>query len=323
MSLDGVSLVSLDVDKIYNNISQELDFSAAKEYLNSRHPSSQSVGCNENEDPFVSTESLLEGLDLCINNNNFSFGEKFYKQVGGVGTGVVCAPPYACLAMGKFEDQVFNTMTEERRFIELILFWKRFIDDILLLFKGTEAECDNLVSWLNSIIPGLIKLKCDFGHDNLEFLDLRIMIVGGRLETEIFVKPTNQQLYLDYKSNHPTHCKDAIVYSQALRVVQLCSQPNSTQQHLQRLSEKFENRGYPKNVLEKAFKKATAVPRKELIHGQRKVKSCKDIKVRLILTYNSKNPPLHKWLREGKQFLTTAEGKEIGKNLQIVNYILD
>ena len=88
MSLDGVSLVSLDVDKIYNNISQELDFSAAKEYLNSRHPSSQTVGCNENEDLFVSTDSLLEGLDLCINNNN-KLGLSWAKLSQGPGYSLV------------------------------------------------------------------------------------------------------------------------------------------------------------------------------------------------------------------------------------------
>jgi hypothetical protein len=49
-------------------------------------------------------------------------------------------------------------------------------------------------------MPGVIKLKCNFSDTELEFLDLRIMIVNGRLETEIFVKPTNLQLFLDYTS---------------------------------------------------------------------------------------------------------------------------
>ena len=211
LTLDGVSLVSLDVEKMYNNITKELGTKAAKNYLNSRQPT-QLSGCSENMDPFVSTQSLLEGLDICIENNYFSFNKKIYKQVGGVGTGVKLAPPYACLAMGQFEDLAFNTSGEEKKLLELILLWKRFIDDVFLLFSGTEAECDKLVTWLNSLMPGVIKLKCNFSDSNLEFLDLRIMIVNGRIETEIFVKPTNLQIFLNYTSNHPTHCKDAIVY---------------------------------------------------------------------------------------------------------------
>ena len=89
--------------------------------------------------------------------------------------------------------------------MNLILLWKRFIDDILL--KGSEAQCNRL----NNIIHGIIKLKCNFSDNKLEFFDLRIKIVNGRLETEIFVKPTNLQLFLDYTSNHPKHCKDSIV----------------------------------------------------------------------------------------------------------------
>ena len=57
------------------------------------------------------------------------------------------------------------------------------------------------------------------------------------LITELFVKPTNLQLFLSYDSNHPTHCKDAIVYSQALRVIERCSQPGSVEPHLDNLKE--------------------------------------------------------------------------------------
>ena len=290
---------------------------AAEEYLDSRKPNCQSG--SENEDPFVSTKSILEGLELCIKTNYFSFNDKSYKQVGGVGTGQVFAPPYACLAMGKFEKMAFNTTSEQRKLLELIILWKRFIDDIFLLFKGSEAECEELSVWLNSLIPGQIKLKCNFAKDNLEFLDLRIMIINGRLETEIFVKPTNLQIFLDYTSNHPTHCKNAIVYSQALRVVELCSQPDSAKKHLENLSEKFRIRNYPESVIKESISRAESKSRTDLIFGQRKQKVKNDKKVRLIFTHNSKNPPLHKWLREGKKFLTTPEGKEIGKNLQIVS----
>ena len=101
--------------------------------------------------------------------------------MGGVGTDQIFAPPYACLAMGKFEKMAFNTTSEQRKLLELIILWKRFIDDIFLLFKGSEAECEELSVWLNSLILGQIKLKCNFAKDNLEFLDLRIMIIRGQI----------------------------------------------------------------------------------------------------------------------------------------------
>ena len=42
--------------------------------------------------------------------------------------------------------------------LELVLTWKRFIDDIFLLFKGSRNECEMFVEWLNSLMPGIIKL---------------------------------------------------------------------------------------------------------------------------------------------------------------------
>jgi tripartite motif-containing protein 2/3 len=314
--IDGVSLVSLDVEKMDNNITHDLGRGAAKSYLDSR-PVSPPVGGNEESDPFVTTTSLLEGLDLCTQKNYFEFDKAIYKQISGVGTGVKLAPPYACLAMGEFETKAFNTeSTEEKRFLEMILFWKRFIDDILMLFRGDKEDCDNMVGWLNGLMPGIVKLKCNFSKTSLEFLDLRIMIVNGRLETELFVKPTNLQLFLDYDSNHPTHCKDAIIYSQALRVIERCSQPGSAEPHLENLREKFLVRNYPDKVVTDQFRRANLKQRKDIIFQQRKQNS-KDDKVRLIFTHNESNPPLHQWIRQSRKLLTTPQAKELGSKFQI------
>ena len=104
----------------------------------------------------VKPESILKALDLCLENNVFSFSDKKYLQVGGVGTGVKLAPPYACLGMGKFEHTAFSSGFH---LLENIVLWKRFIDDILMLFKGSEQQCQELVNWLNSLYPGVVKFK--------------------------------------------------------------------------------------------------------------------------------------------------------------------
>ena len=132
--------------------------------------------------------------------------------------------------------------------LKLVLLWKRFIDDIFLLFKGSKEECDLFLNWLNSLMPGVIQLKCNFSEDTLEFLDLKIMIKNGRLETELFVKPTNLQLFLDYNSNHPTHCKNAIIYCQALRIVERCSEEGAAELHFENLRQKFIERKYPPDL---------------------------------------------------------------------------
>ena len=97
--------------------------------------------------------------------------------------------------------------------IEQILLWKRFIDDVLMLFRGSESDCQALVSWLNSLMPGVVKFKFEFSITRIVFLDLEIFTEDGKLKTDLHIKPTNKQLYLDFKSNHPDPCKKSIPYS--------------------------------------------------------------------------------------------------------------
>jgi hypothetical protein len=189
LNLEGVALVSLDVENMYNNMSAELGTGASKEFLESRPTQT-----NEEGDNFVSSQSLLSALDLCLKSNYFKFNQKIYKQTRGVGTGINLAPTYACLGLGKYEEILFNS---DQVLLEKIVLWKRFIDDVLMLFSGSKQECQQLVDWLNSLMPGVIKFKFDFSLERIEFLDLVIYMEDGRIKTNLFVKPRNKQLYLD------------------------------------------------------------------------------------------------------------------------------
>ena len=171
----------------------------------------------------------------CQNINKHKFDGNIYKQVGGVGTGVKLAPTYACIGLGKFEDLAFNSNQD---LIDLIVLWKRYIDDVFALFKGGKDQLQELVNWLNSLMPGVVKFTFDFSETKVDFLDLEIMIENGKLETNLFIKPTNLQLYLDYFSNHPEHCKVGLVYSQALRIVERCSKEENRDIHLANLKSK-------------------------------------------------------------------------------------
>ena len=82
LSLDGVSLVSLDVNKMYNNITEDLGNSACRQFLESRSVIGQS---NLDEESKVTTTSLMKGLELCIASNYFTYDGKIYRQTGGVG----------------------------------------------------------------------------------------------------------------------------------------------------------------------------------------------------------------------------------------------
>ena len=230
-----------------------------------------------------------------------------------MGTGIKLAPPYACLAMGEFEKIAFGS---NNQLLKFLIFWKRFIDDVLGLFKGSEVQFDQLVQWLNSIMEGVVKFKSNYSLVKVEFLDLVISIEEGKLKTNLFIKPSNLQIYLDFESNHPLHCKVGLVYGQALRVIERCSESSDADLHLKNLKDKLLARNYPEQVIEREFSKARSRNRKHLINQTRQKKS--DDRVRCIFTYNKANPPLHLWLRQAQKCLVKNErAKLLGQKMQI------
>ena len=263
----------------------------------------------------VKTDSILAALELCLKNNYFKFNDKIYQQIGGVGTGIKLAPPYACLGMGKFEQEAFK---QNFSLLDKIMLWKRYIDDIFMLFKGSKLECESLVSWLNSLHPGVIKFKFEFSTKMVEFLDLQIILENGKIETNLYIKPSNLQLYLDFFSNHPEPCKEGLVYGQAIRILERCSKLEDRDQHLENLRNKLQKRNYPDRVISEKFSEARKKSRSDLIHQGRSKNNTQNDKVRLIFTHNRGNPPLHMWLREAKKCLVKNEkAKSLGEKMQI------
>ena len=95
LDLDGVALVSLDVESMYNNMTEQLGTGASREFLENRNVQE---GGDINS---VSSESILAALDLCLKSNIFEFNEQLFKQVGGVGTGMKLSPHICMLRDGQ------------------------------------------------------------------------------------------------------------------------------------------------------------------------------------------------------------------------------
>ena len=106
----------------------------------------------------VTPDSILKGLDICLKNIFFQFKNRTFQQTSGAGTGLKLAPPYACLGMGEFERQAFSS---PQPLLAQILLWKRYIDDVFGLIKGSKEEFENLVTWLNSLQPGVVKFTAN------------------------------------------------------------------------------------------------------------------------------------------------------------------
>jgi hypothetical protein len=120
--------------------------------------------------------------------------------------------------------------------------------------------------YINSLMPGVIKFKFEFSFTRIVFLDLEIFQEDGALKKSLHIKPTNKQLFLDYNSYHPQHCKHSLPYSQALRVVEICTLECDREETLKNLNSKFKEMNYPSEIVDSQFEKARKKERRKRIY---------------------------------------------------------
>ena len=89
----------------------------------------------------------------------------------------------------------------------------------------------------------------------IPFLDLKVKLIHGRLETDLYMKPTDSHQHLHYLSSHLEHTKRSIVYSQTLRVNRLSSLEKDFNCHKLNMKEWFIKRNYPESIIDKEMKK--------------------------------------------------------------------
>ena len=139
---------------------------------------------------------------------------------------------------------------------ELIFTWKRFIDDILLLFLGTTEQLEELHTFLNSYHPTMKFDKPDYNeNDNsTNLLDLNIKIVGNKVVTDLHRKVTDKPTALLPSSSHPGHITPNIVYSLAFRLLRICSTKECLEKRLLELKNDFLiPRGYKPKIIDCQF----------------------------------------------------------------------
>ena len=164
------------------------------------------------------------------------------------------------------------------------IIWKRFIDDILCVFKE-EDDTAIFNEWLNSLHP-TIKFTSETGK-SISFLDTYLTIEPlGQVRIRPFLKSTDTKQYLDPSSCHPPHNIKSIPYSQAIRIIRICNQKEDLDRELDNLFGYFKNRKYRPSLIKKAFSNALKSKEKQP-HEEKQTKGKGPT---LVIPYNPNNP---------------------------------
>ena len=77
----------------------------------------------------------------------------------------------------------------------------------------------------------------------------------GCLTTDLYIKDTDRHQHLHFNFSHPDNTKRSIIYSQALRLTEICTFENDFLRHRDEMKSWFQRRGYPEDVINSEMKK--------------------------------------------------------------------
>ena len=253
-------LVTLDVESLYTNVPHEGGIQSLEHFLSERPTSAT-----------PSNACIVTMAEVVLTHNYFMFQDEYFLQRRGVAMGSPMAPNYAGLYVGFLEKtKILSTINNP--FFDNIILWKRYIDDVFLLFRGTNEQLNDFFAFVNSCSDHLkFTMSCD--SLSLNFLDLLITRgEDGILYTDLYTKPTDRNSLLRAESCHPLPLKNSLPYSQFCRVKRICSKPTDLNRHLTNMQGKFKERGYSNTQVNNALDKINKKPRSELFNRQSKNK---------------------------------------------------
>ena len=273
-------LFTMDVTSLYTSIPHSDGLLALKHFL------------TEDERSLPVT-TLLRLAELVLTLSSFQFGDEHFLQTSGVAMGTRMGPSYACLFMGRLEEQIFQEYTGP-----VPVLYRRFIDDCFGIATCAKDELLSFIHFVSTFHPA-IKFTHEISTTSLPFLDLMISIhpQSTHISTSIHYKPTDSHSYLLFTSNHPSSTKCSIPYSQFLRLRRICTSESDFLSQARIMTTFFEKRGYSKQICHSALEKAHSICRSDALSPAEPNVSPSERPI-LVLTYHQHNLPVKKILQK-------------------------
>ena len=243
-------LATIDVKSLYTNIPIDEGVSASLDGL-----------MDLRGDDWPLLPIIYQLMIFILKHNYFVFRDEFYLQKHGTAMGTKMAPSFANIFMGALEGSFFDSIPVAM----LPYSWKRFIDDIFLIWLHGGKSFVRFMQLLNSFHP-TIKFEFTHSKEQVNFLDTTIYITqDGHLESDLYIKPTGCLPLLHNSSHHPASCRRGLVCSQFIRYRRLITNDQRFRERVQMLRATLLARGYRDADILQAIAKASSYTQADLL----------------------------------------------------------
>ena len=234
----GYNMISFDVVSLFTNVplQQTIDIILRKVY------DEKLIRTN------IRRENMKELLLLCTQGVPFTFNDDIYMQVDGVMMGSPLGALFANIYMCELENTIIPQLESSMKN------WTRYVDDTFAFVKPGEEN--NILEILNSYHPS-IKFTYDMEQNSsIPFLDVLIKKApDGKIQTSVYRKTTNTDIYMNWMSHAPTTWKIATLKSLIKRAFLVSSTETALEEEIRYLENVFCNHNdYPIKLVKAIIK---------------------------------------------------------------------
>ena len=210
------------------------------------------------------SKALEVGIKMVMTAHVYKFRNEIKKQVSGGAIGLELTGELAGVFMMWWDNQLQQRLRNEG--IDLKLY-KRYVDDINIIVKTTEAENDKkIVEGIkvigNNIHPS-IQLEADFpskySDNKLPILDLKVWIEDNKILHEYYSKSVASKSVVHNRSAMSLKDKRTVITQDILRVLLRCSPTlpwENIKQHIDEYTMRLQFSGYSEQFRKQVVRSA-------------------------------------------------------------------
>ena len=248
---DKVIVCTMDVVALYPSIPIEDGIVAVMEKLKKHKDDIDIAGLSPDD-----IESLLR---LVLLNNYFRFGEVIYHQTKGVAMGNHLAPPLAIIFMDKLEQDMLQTAELKPETYD------RYVDDCLVVWTHGEENLVKFVDHCNRRHPNIrFTWESSARGQPVSYMDLQISITdGNQLVYELFQKPSDSGVNLNFESCIPQRVKVSVAAHQFRRAAALSSNAAALLRSEGKIEALLRENSFPEHAIKSSHEKAKQAPKRK------------------------------------------------------------
>lgn len=266
---------TLDVTSLYTNIPHNKGIESVGKFLD-----------KDTDMPMKQRIFILESINFILKHNLFDFNGKLFLQKTGTAMGSRFAPSFANLYMGDFESEFIY---QNLKWKDQIIYYKRYIDDLVFVWKGNNITFNDFTASLNNNNWGLT-FSGECNNNTLNYLDITLYIDNNKVCTKNYFKQVDCNSFLDYKSQHHRKWLNNIPFGQFRRIRRNCTKNGDYVAQGGILRKRLKEKNYPTKIIDEAYTRASKLTQRYCITPKTTSQEPKptkgDYKHSFITTYN-------------------------------------